>query len=155
LVVSDAGRIDGEVIACLLSQRVTGYELLAGFAANTVAAVTLASGARVVFKAAAAREVEVELWALRSMAARGVPVPEVVAGAPDAEIPYLVTRLLAGEPGVATRKAASDVGRLLRAIGNIPPDPRDVGVQRPSRAVRSTRPVSVAATRRRWSAGTA
>jgi aminoglycoside phosphotransferase len=99
LVVSDAGRIDGEVIACLLSQRVTGYELLAGFAANTVAAVTLASGARVVFKAAAAREVEVELWALRSMAARGVPVPEVVAGAPDAEIPYLVTRLLAGEPG--------------------------------------------------------
>ncbi|MFB4269675.1 phosphotransferase family protein [Nonomuraea sp. GTA35] len=98
----------------------TGYELLAGFAANTVAAVTLASGARVVFKAAAAREVEVELWALRSMAERGVPVPEVVAGAPDAEIPYLVTRLLAGEPGVATRKAASDVGRLLRAVHSLP-----------------------------------
>lgn len=48
---------------------------------------------------------EVELWALRSMAERGVPVPEVIAGAPDTEIPYLVTRLVPGEPGVATRTA--------------------------------------------------
>ncbi|MGW4955746.1 phosphotransferase family protein [Nonomuraea sp. NPDC004186] len=118
--MSDAERIDAEVIECLLSQHVTGYEPLSGFAANTVAAVTLGSGARAVFKAAAAREVEVELWALRSMSERGVPVPEVIAGAPDAEIPYLVTRLVSGEPGVATREAASEVGRLLRAVHSLP-----------------------------------
>ncbi|MGN9782274.1 hypothetical protein ACTMTF_12660 [Nonomuraea sp. ZG12] len=53
------------------AQRVTGYEPLSGFAVDTVAAVTLESGARAVFKAAAACEVEVELWALWSMAERG------------------------------------------------------------------------------------
>ncbi|MFI6732779.1 phosphotransferase family protein [Nonomuraea sp. NPDC050451] len=111
---------DAEMIECLLSQRVTGYEPLSGFAANTVAAVTLRSGVRAVFKAAAAREVEVELWALRSMSERGVPVPEVIAGAADAEIPYLVTRLVSGEPGIATPKAASEVGRLLRAVHSLP-----------------------------------
>ncbi|MFG1962561.1 phosphotransferase family protein [Nonomuraea sp. NPDC049028] len=118
--MSDARRIDGEVIQRLLSQRVTGYEPLSGFAANTVAAVTLESGARAVFKAAAAREVEVELWALRSMSERGVPVPEVIAGAADAEIPYLMTRLVSGEPGAASLKAASEVGRLLRAVHSLP-----------------------------------
>ncbi|MFG6198781.1 hypothetical protein [Nonomuraea sp. JJY05] len=82
--------------------------------------MTLASGARAVFKAAAAREVEVELWALRSMSERGVRVPEVIAGAPDAQIPYLVTRLVPGEPGVATPKAASAVGRLPRAVHSLP-----------------------------------
>ncbi|MBB5784749.1 hypothetical protein [Nonomuraea jabiensis] len=50
---SSAGRIGAEAIESLLSQRVTGYEPLSGFAANTVAAVTLGSGARAVFKAAA------------------------------------------------------------------------------------------------------
>ncbi|MEW1837036.1 phosphotransferase [Nonomuraea angiospora] len=118
--MSDAGRVDAEVIESLLSQRVTGYEPLSGFAANTVAAVTLGSGVRAVFKAAAAREVEVELWALRSMSERGVPVPEVIAGAPDAEIPYLVTRLVPGAAGVVTREAASEVGRLLRAVHSLP-----------------------------------
>jgi hypothetical protein len=68
VVVSDDGRIDGEMVQRLPAQRVTGYEPLSGFAVDTVAAVTLESGARAVFKAAAAREVEVEPWALRSMA---------------------------------------------------------------------------------------
>ncbi|QFY08641.1 phosphotransferase [Nonomuraea phyllanthi] len=120
VVVSDAGRIDGELIQRLLSQRVTGYEPLSGFAANTVAAVTLESGARAVFKAAGKREVEVELWALRSMSERGIPVPDVIAGDPDAEVPYLVTRLVSGEPGVATLQAASEVGRLLCAVHAMP-----------------------------------
>ncbi|GAA3586217.1 hypothetical protein GCM10022419_080470 [Nonomuraea rosea] len=118
--MSDAGRIDREVVQRLLSQRVTGYEPLSGFAANTVAMVTLESGVRAVFKAARAREVEVELWALRSMAERRVPVPEVIAGAPDAEIPHLVTRLLPGEPGITTPAAAAELGRLLRAVHALP-----------------------------------
>ena len=54
------------------------------------------------------------------MSERGVPVPEVIAGAPDAEIPYLVTRLVSGEPGVASLKAASEMGRLLRAVHSLP-----------------------------------
>ncbi|MEU6721887.1 aminoglycoside phosphotransferase family protein [Nonomuraea sp. NPDC046802] len=118
--MSEAGRIDGEVVQRLLAQRVTGYEPLSGFAANTVASVTLESGARAVFKGADAREIEVELWALRSMSERGVPVPEVIAGVTDAEIPYMVTRLVSGEPGVATVEAASAIGRALRAVHSLP-----------------------------------
>lgn len=73
-----------------------------------------------VIKAVGRREVEVELWALRSMAERGIPVPEVLAGSVRAPIPLLVTRLVSGEPGVATVETASQVGRLLRHVHTLP-----------------------------------
>ncbi|WP_043625644.1 phosphotransferase family protein [Nonomuraea candida] len=118
--MSEAARIDGETVGRLLSRRVTGYEPLPGFAANTVALVTLEPGVRAVFKAAGAREVEVELWALRSMAARGVPVPEVIAGEADAQVPYLLTRFVPAGAGVTTAEAAAGLGRLLRGVHALP-----------------------------------
>ncbi|MEV0616419.1 aminoglycoside phosphotransferase family protein [Nonomuraea sp. NPDC050404] len=38
----------------------------------------------------------------------------------EAEIPYLVTRLVPGRPGVATTEVAAGMGRLLRAVHALP-----------------------------------
>lgn len=112
--------LDRAAVQRLVGARVVACEERAGFAANTVVVVTTDVGARLVVKRAAASEVAAELWALRAVAARGVPVPEVVAGAADADPPHLVTRFVPGVAGVSTTAVAALVGRLLRLVHSVP-----------------------------------
>ena len=103
----------------LLDQGVVGWQAQSGFASNTVATATLASGDRVVFKAADPHEVAVEAWALRSVAQIGLPVPELLT-ASTSGTGYLLTRFVTGAPGVPTTDDATRAGDLLREVHRLP-----------------------------------
>lgn len=117
---ADGNEINSTVIEESIGERIVASDVLNGFAANTVAALTLESGDRVVFKAASAREVEVEVWALRSMAERGVPTPPLLSWSTVGDRPHLITRYVSGQPGVSTVVAAARAGTVLRAVHDLP-----------------------------------
>lgn len=120
-------RPGGNMIEVATLQEIVGDEIaecdtLAGSAMNTVRALTLKSGERVVFKSASSREIEVEVWALRSMAERGVPVPPLLSWSSTGATPYLVSRFVSAQSGLPTEAAAARAGALLRAVHALPVD---------------------------------
>lgn len=116
----DGDGFDLAVLEELIGGRIVDLDVLAGFAANGVAALTLESGDRVVFKMASSREVEVEVWALQSMAERGVPTPPLLSWSTTGARPHLVTRFVSGASGVQTAAAAARAGAMLRAVHALP-----------------------------------
>ena len=79
--------------------------------------VRFADGTDVILKSAPRSFLDAEAWACRRMRAAGLPVPEVAAHSP--EVPFLILRVLPGEP-TKDREVWRQTGRAMRVAHRLP-----------------------------------